>query len=96
MAKGALLGLVFGVLLGAAGVRFVDSRQGARLEDLGVKAGEAAGQTVSSREKQSVDLNAMVKTQKRLGETLRLTEAQAKALKNWGTVYGINLDGGAK
>ena len=40
MAKGALLGLVFGVLLGAAGVRFIDSRQGARLEEFGAKAGE--------------------------------------------------------
>ncbi|MCE9583532.1 MAG: hypothetical protein K8T20_13685 [Planctomycetes bacterium] len=57
---------------------------------------EAAGEKVSEREKSTASLEAMIRAQKRLGETMRLSEAQAKALKNWGTNYSYNLVDEAK
>ncbi|MBI2920149.1 MAG: hypothetical protein HYY18_03570 [Planctomycetes bacterium] len=33
----------------------------------------------------------MIATQKKLAETARLTEEQAKAMKEWGEVYGVNI-----
>ncbi len=53
---------------------------------------EAAGQKVTGREREAAQLDAMIRAQKRLGETVRLSDAQAKALKEWGTVYSVNVD----
>lgn len=53
---------------------------------------EAAGQKVASREREAAQLDAMIRAQKRMGETLRLSDAQAKALRDWATVYSADLD----
>lgn len=53
---------------------------------------EAAGQKVASREREAAQLDAMIRAQKRLGETLRLSDAQARALRDWATVYSADVD----
>ncbi|MCC6741864.1 MAG: hypothetical protein IT452_22785 [Planctomycetia bacterium] len=53
---------------------------------------EAAGQKVTSREREAAQLDAMIRAQKRLGETLRLSDAQAKALRDWATTYSADVD----
>jgi hypothetical protein len=55
---------------------------------------EAAGQKVTQRQREAAQLDSMIRAQKQLGETVRLSEAQAKALKDWGTVYSVNVDPG--
>ena len=75
MAKGVVLGLIFGALIGEAGVRIVDRTQGRRMEEAGAKVGEEAAKAKGAGE-----------------ETARLSDAQAKALKDWGTVYSVNVD----
>lgn len=55
---------------------------------------EAAGQKVTNRDREAAQLDAMIRAQKQLGETVRLSESQAKALKDWGTVYSVNVDQG--
>jgi len=47
-----------------------------------------AGQKVTSRQRSAEEVDLMIRTQKRIGDTVRLDDKQAEALKNWATSYG--------
>ncbi|MEK7468394.1 MAG: hypothetical protein AAB074_13375 [Planctomycetota bacterium] len=51
---------------------------------------EAAGLKVTERERKAAGLTAMIAAQKKLAETIRLSEEQAKVLKEWGTEYSFD------
>ncbi len=50
-----------------------------------------AGEEVPRDVQYRAQVELMIATQKKLGETARLTEEQAQAMKDWGEVYGINV-----
>ncbi|MEK7468390.1 MAG: hypothetical protein AAB074_13355 [Planctomycetota bacterium] len=50
-----------------------------------------AGEEISWSEQYKGQVALMIETQKKLAETARLTEEQAKAMKGWGDVYGVNV-----
>ncbi|KAF0245498.1 MAG: hypothetical protein FD180_1540 [Planctomycetota bacterium] len=51
---------------------------------------ESSGLKVTERDRKTAALEAMIRAQKKLAETIRLSEEQAKALKDWGTEYSFN------
>lgn len=55
---------------------------------------KAAGEKVNGWTTAQKEADLMVATQKRMKETLRLTEAQEKAMKDWSGSYGYDLSGG--
>lgn len=51
----------------------------------------AAGQPVSDRQRSQEGVEAMIRVQKRISETMRLTEEQEKAIRGWGTSYEYTI-----
>lgn len=49
------------------------------------------GEEVPWAQQWRAQADLMIATQKKLAETARLTEEQAKAMKEWGEVYGVNI-----
>lgn len=53
-----------------------------------------AGEDLSREADYAMRVQLMIETQKKISDTLRLTDDQAKAMKEWGFTYGVNLTDG--
>ncbi|MBI2920409.1 MAG: hypothetical protein HYY18_04930 [Planctomycetes bacterium] len=59
------------------------------------KRREAAGQKVSSTERAMAQADLMIAAQKRVTETVRLSEEQMKALREWDHAINVTIDDGS-
>ncbi|MCE9583528.1 MAG: hypothetical protein K8T20_13665 [Planctomycetes bacterium] len=50
-----------------------------------------AGEEIPRKDEYGAQVALMIETQKKLALAARLTEEQAKAMKDWGEVYGVNV-----